>query len=344
MYTRHRPFTRLALFLSALILTACGGGGGGGGNSNINVPTGGVSITTGNAKPISAEVFYSIDTVQGATLGASMLTGVSVQNTTNEFNYPDLILQQLNNALANSTLFGSGATGVAISGTIPCTQGQVSISGDMANPNTSSLTVGDTINLSFSNCTEIGVTLNGTMAMTITNVGTGFELFQLPPYTLGIDVVVNNFSVSEGGMTVTGNGDIAMLISEGASGGSSLVLSGNSLSASSGSQGEILTNYLYDIQYTATDDFTVSLDGTIASTLINGSVSYTTITPFTGNDKLYAGYPTAGEVHVTTSIDSSQAWITALSDGSTVQIDIDTDGDSTVDDTVMTTWTELESL
>ncbi|MCU7916635.1 MAG: hypothetical protein KZQ65_12305 [Candidatus Thiodiazotropha sp. (ex Gloverina cf. vestifex)] len=49
-------------------------------------------------------------------------------------------------------------------------------------------------------------------------------------------------------------------------------------------------------------------------------------------------------MHITTSADSSQAWLTAQPDGINVQVDIDSDGDNNIDSTVMTTWAELEGL
>jgi len=119
-------------------------------------------------------------------------------------------------------------------------------------------------------------------------------------------------------------------------------LSGNSLTTSTDSEIERLTNYLYGLTYNAVSDFSISLRGTIASAKIDGIVSYTIITPSTGNDFVSLGNPTAGELHITTTADSSQAWLIAQADG--INVEIDTDGNGTVDSIVMTTWPELQAL
>ncbi|MEJ2453014.1 MAG: hypothetical protein P8103_02500 [Candidatus Thiodiazotropha sp.] len=330
----------LISLLTALVLAACGGGGGGGGVPGTNVPTAGVSITTSNAKPVSAAVLDSVDTVEGSTAGVGILTGVSVVSTTDGFNYPDFIVSQLNKLLSQDMLVGGNLSGVAISETYNCTSGTFNVTGNIADVNT--LTAGDTLTISFSNCSDSGVVINGSMSMTFTQVSAGFDGFA--PFTLGINVVMTNFSVNDSGYVISTNGDMSMLLSVDASGNESMQLSGSSLSSSAGGEAELLTNYAYDMMYSSAGAYSVTLQGTLASTKIDGSVSYTTITPFTGNDYVGSGNPTGGELHITTSADSSQAWLIAQPDGVNVQIDIDTDGDNTVDETVMTTWTELQSL
>ncbi len=337
MHITSKSTAILISLLTALVLAACGGGGG---STSIGVPTAGVSITTSNARPVSAAVLDSVDTVEGSTAGVGILTGVSAVSTANDFNYPDFVVSQLNKLLSQELLVGGGITGVAISETYSCTSGSFTVTGNIADVNT--LTAGDTLTISFSNCSDSGVVINGSMSMTFTQVSAGFDGF--PPFTLGINVVLNNFSVNDGGYVATANGDMSMLLSVDASGNESMQLSGSSLSSSAGGEAELLTNYAYEMQYSSSGAYSVSLQGTLASTKIDGSVSYTTITPFTGNDFVGSGNPTAGELHITTSADGSQAWLIAQPDGVNVQIDIDTDGDGIVDDTVMTTWTELQSL
>ncbi len=339
MNTTSKSTAILISLLTALVLAACGGGGGGG-SSSIGVPTAGVSITTSNAKPVGAAVLDSVDTVEGSTAGVGVFTGVSVVSTTDGFNYPDFVVSQLNKLLSQDMLVGGGITGVAISETYYCTSGSFTVTGNIANVNT--LTAGDTLTISFSSCSDSGVVINGSMTMTFTQVSAGFN--GSPPFTLGINVVMNNFSVNDGGYVATADGDMSMLLSVDASGNESMQLSGSTLRSSAGGEAELLTNYAYDMLYSSSGAYSVTLQGTLASTKIDGSVSYTTITPFTGNDFVGAGNPTDGELHITTSADSSQAWLIAQPDGVNVQIDIDTDGDNTVDDTMMTTWTELQSL
>jgi hypothetical protein len=106
----------------------------------------------------------------------------------------------------------------------------------------------------------------------------------------------------------------------------------------------LLARCIGNFQTTSMGDNSVMLQGTLTSTKIDGSVSYASITAFAGNDNLYSGNIAAGELHISISADISQTWLTALSDGLNIQINIDTDGNNLDDATVMTTWSELQSL
>ncbi|MCU7851053.1 MAG: hypothetical protein KZQ80_02450 [Candidatus Thiodiazotropha sp. (ex Monitilora ramsayi)] len=329
------------IVLTALVVAACGGGGGGT-SSGSTVPTAGVSITTANAKTVSAATLDSIDTVQGATSGADFLPAVSINGQPGSFNYPDFFTRQLDRFSVVESMSSGNVSGVAISGVDNCSGGgTVSVSGNIFT--TGSLTAGDTISLVFNNCIHLGDVANGSMSMTITQISPGYD--GNPPYTLGINVVLSGFSVNASGFVITSNGDLAMLTDEDLSDNINMILSGTSLTATAGGQSEMLRNYRYEIMANLIGGpFSFSLQGTFASTRINGAISYSTITPFTGNDLVGTGEATIGELHITTSADNSQAWLIAQPDGINVQIDIDLDGDNTVDNTVMTTWTELYSL
>ncbi|MEJ2593230.1 MAG: hypothetical protein P8178_17905 [Candidatus Thiodiazotropha sp.] len=340
MRTAYNKTLFLIASISTLTLSACGGGGGST-NLGINVPTTGVSLTTTNARPVGATVLGSVDTVQGASSGVSALTGVSINNQPGHFNYADFIVRELSQAVASDALPGGNATGVAVQTTLDClTSGTVSVSGDVADPNT--LTAGDSLTFSFNNCNVDGYVTNGGMDLSVSYVTPNFT--GIEPFTLDVDVVLHSLSVNDSGSSYSANGDMSLLIDVDSVGNESVRLSGSSLATTASTESTLLSNYQYDMNYATNADFSVSLQGTVASTKIDGAVSFTTLTNFTGNDNVYGGYPTAGELHITTTADSSQAWVIALSDGTNVQIDLDTNGDDTVDSTVMTTWTELESL
>ena len=61
--------------------------------------------------------------------------------------------------------------------------------------------------------------------------------------------------------------------------------------------------------------------------MLSGSVTFNTITIFTGNENIGTGEPTAGELLVINSIDNSQALLIAQNDGSGLLVVIDADGD-----------------
>lgn len=75
----------------------------------------------------------------------------------------------------------------------------------------------------------------------------------------------------------------------------------------------------------------------------NVNVTFTTITPFTGNVDVSEGNPTAWQLQLTGQ-DGTQAWVTAQPDGINVEIGLALLGGSTPDTTVMTAWSELEEI
>jgi hypothetical protein len=56
-------------------------------------------------------------------------------------------------------------------------------------------------------------------------------------------------------------------------------------------------------------------------------VTFATTTLFTGKENVAGGEPTAGELHITNSIDNSQALLIAREDGTGLEIKVDADGD-----------------
>jgi hypothetical protein len=331
-----RHLTLPALAVPALVIAACGGGGGDGGGTT----TTGVSVTDTNAKAVSAEVLESSETVQGTTAGPAILTGVSVSAPASNFNYPAFVVQQLTKVQALGGVPSTALSGVFTTRTIGCsTSGEWTISGSDPDNSGDVITVGDTINISFSNCVEDGVSVDGSISMAITQLSTGFT--GAPPYTLGVDTTLTNLSVNVGGHSATSSGDMTMLIEEDGSNNETYELSGSSLTSLVAGQTVTLTNYRYDFSLNeSTGAYSYSLLGTLAKAAIGGSVSFTTITPLTGTDP---NDPTVGELHIT-GANGSQAWVTADPDGTRVFIDVDVDGDGAAETQITTSWSELESL
>ncbi|MEN8166123.1 MAG: hypothetical protein ABFR65_01435 [Pseudomonadota bacterium] len=330
----------LSVVLTVLLFTACGGGGDD--SSVVTDTTTGVSITPTNAKAISAKAVSSVDTVEGSTTAADFVTGVSISLPDSGFTYPELVLRQLERlpTLASQSDTGS-VTGAVTSETFDCTDGgTVTLTADVVDPN--ALTVGDTITVSYNNCTESGVVLNGAMSITMTEV-TG-TLDGIPPYALGFKVIFTSLSMSDGSLVVTTDGDMSMRLSDDGTGNESLLLSGNAFTTSTADVVESMTNYRYDFEVNSISGaYSLDMQGTINSTEIGGSVSFVTLETFTGNDFGVTDNPTAG-VLLITGIDNSQARVTAQPDGTNVQIEVDADGDGMFETIIMTTWTELESL
>jgi CheY-specific phosphatase CheX len=214
--------------------------------------------------------------------------------------------------------------------------GNVATTGSINDPPT----LNDTITVTYNNCQEFGVITDGTMTMTITQVSANFD--GTPPYNLTIDIEYNDLSsedVNLGLVSIT-SGDMAISVSEDIAGKMSVMIQGNSLTQQSEDEVETLSDYLIELTYNwITGDQSLDLNGTLDSTLIGDPVSYNTTTLFTGNDSMEN--PTAGVLHVTSNIDNSQALLTALADGVSLQVEVDADGDGEYEYVDLIPWLDL---
>ncbi len=115
-------------------------------------------------------------------------------------------------------------------------------------------------------------------------------------------------------------------------------VSGDRMELSSNASSEILTGF--DSLQTLdggleTLPYTMTASGTLDSSRLAGVVTYSTPVMFEG---LGASYPHTGEFLVVSG--NSSVLMIAIDDVN-VQIDIDSNRDGTVDETIMTTWAEL---
>ena len=328
-----------ALFL----LAACGGGGGGGGSASFTLLPG-LSITQLNSPTIATEAMASADTVQGSTQGTGFITGVAVSGGSasgSNFNLQDFVLDQLASAMAVGNSQG-GIGGITVSNSVPCSNGRIDFTITIADSSGTYLTAGDRIRLNFVGCDDTGTLLNGGFTMVINNI-TPFYDPAVPPssFILDLSVVMTNFSVNDGLVDFTANGDMAMAFDVNGN-AVTLTLAGNGITVSDGINTETLAGYDYSfITDVSTGDYTVDLNGTISSALLTGSVSFQTTTAFTGNDFVAGGNPTAGSTLFTTDVDNSSAILTAQADGSTVIIDVDEDGDGIYEIQLVTDWATI---
>jgi hypothetical protein len=303
-----------------------------------------MSVTSTNVQNVTAVVIDSEFVAEGSAGGASFLTGVTGGAGKTQFNFAEFALQQLERVAAQATPSGNLA-GVTGSGGDNCSGGGVySFVATIADPNY--LTAGDSFNVQFTNCQESGSLLNGVFAFTVASVSANFDpITPVAPYDLTLDTTMGNFSANDGIVNVLVNGDMSIAINDDSTGSGrvDLELSGTALGGMDGADTVVLTNYDYQLSSNSINgDFTYDAMATVGSSKLGGSVSFLTTTTFTGNDGLYNGNPTDGVLLITTSKDSSNATVTALSDGDTVQIDlVDAAGNSS---TSMTTWDDLAAL
>jgi hypothetical protein len=333
--------TIVSILMSGLLSACGGGGGGGGGDDAAPPPASGVSITTANAEAVSIEVINTVDLLEGASSGSTLITGVSITANSDGFSYRDFVLTQLDKfTVVKQQQLSSGVVGVVIPAiTEPCSGGgTVTISGDVADPTLDTFTAGDTLSAAFDNCSEAGILASGSLDLIINTISVTFD-------DIDISVIMTGFSVTDAGITFSSDGDMRLALTEDTSGNFGATFSGNSLTVSEGGQTDTLSSYNYVL--TGNDlsgDYSIDISGTINSTILGGSVTFVTVQPFAGNDFIGTGDPTEGVLLMTSDFDGSQARLTAQPDGINVMIEVDADGDGVYEGTVMTTWATLDSL
>jgi hypothetical protein len=332
----------LVLFLAVQVITGCNDES----SSDSSTPDGSTSsskITSSNAKSIAAAAFASADSAKGLPVRSGTVSRSDGADS-DGFNYSEFVINQLAIIQNQSQLMGRSASGVETVTAAKALDCQLHITGDIAQG--TSLSAGDNFSFAFDNCTYgADLIVNGPLGVTLTKISEDFN--GSSPYELGIDVVLTDFEVTREDSRYASSGDISMIIKATEAGDTTTNMNGASLNVLLGASGMssfVLTDYVINLKESKTGDYTVSQKGTLNLSIpfIRVSASFTTITPFSGNN-IVAGNPTAGKLHLTGAA-STQAWVIAQSDGVNVQIDIDVNGDEVVDETVMTTWSELQNF
>ena len=317
------------LLTCSLVLAACGGGSGG------ITPTGndpgsgssGLTITAGNGAKATNAAWQSAN--QSAGMIGLVGAGGTVNNPGN--------LNKVHGAVSSKTVLGALNSVPFGPITEPClVSGTVTISGDLADPITGTLTAGDIINVSADMCDDgAGEILNGDMSMVVDDISGDF-LGGL--YNLTMSMTLTDLSATSASDTITSNGDVTVTLDTTQSPFVLAAVTGTSLTTDTNTSTETLSNF----QTTQTVDgtvqnnpFTLSSAGSLDTTELAGTVEYSTPVTFMGDN---FGYPHTGELLVTGA--GSSALLIAV-DASNVRIEIDSDGDSTIDETLTMTWDEL---
>jgi hypothetical protein len=309
---------------TALLLASCGGGGDLFGDGSTGS---GTSITSANAVAV-AKVAY------GSALNSADLAGVGgsvgITATTPGSMAKPSPQQQISGFLVDvlqKIPFGPDVFPCAVSGSL-------TMSGDIADPLT--LTLGDTFTVDADACNDgFGETLDGLMTMTVSEF-TGDLL--LGTYLLGMNATLDALQVTTANDVVSSTGDTSIALDTTNTPSVSASVSGNSMVTSSNASTETLSNYSTAQTVDAgqaQSPFTLISSGSVDSSLLNGTVTYSTSVQFQGFD---IDYPHTGELLVTGT--NSSARLVAI-DNVDVRIDLDNDGNGSVDEMINTTWAAL---
>ena len=215
-------------------------------------------------------------------------------------------------------------------------RGTVTISGDIADPLT--LTTGDTFTVDSDMCDDgAGEVVDGLIEFTVGDFSG--DIF-LGTYLLAMDAVVTDLQIATASDTTMSNGDASVTLDTTQAPFIDAGTSGTSMTTDSNASSETITNFQSNQTVDGNQEnlpFTMSASGTLDSTQLDGIVSYSTPTEFSGEG---FSFPAAGELLVEGT--NSSARLIAVDDVN-VRIEIDINGDGVTDETIETTWVELTS-
>jgi hypothetical protein len=316
-----------ATLSAALLIAACGGGSSG---LDTTQTASDVLVISGNNAETAARASYD------AALGSADLTdlGDGIGLSAGAFGS-----------------FSKASPGVQVSGFLagvmqtipfgpdvfPCTvSGTITISGNIENPWT--LTAGDDFLVESTACDDgLGEVVDGSLSFMVTEFS-GDVLSGL--YSVSMDTVVDSLQVATADDTISNRGDALITLDTTAAPFVSASVSGNAMTTDSNANTETLSNYSSTQTLDAGANqplYTMIASGTLQTTQLSGSVSYTTPLMFEGFGQ---DYPHTGELLI--SGDNSSARLIAV-DNVNVRIEVDSDNDGTVDETINTTWADLST-
>lgn len=316
-----------------LLLGACGGGGSGGGGGGAGPTTPTTILTSSNAAQAASDAYGAMDTAgQGGGQGFQFFS--TTGTSTGQFDiahFSKKYLQYLSTRQQGPALVSPMTV---YANPIFCSSGQGSVSWDDADENGVDSS-GDTYVLSFTNCVDLGETLNG--QVTIGN----FQVTGDPTstnFSLSATISINLTIVdSLGTMSLNGAFTVTM-----AQSGNALTMSISSSSLTMTDNGETLTIGNFTVTFTedlGTGAYTIAFDGPVTSTDLGGTVVVDTTLPFAGGG---SAYPTSGSMTIS-GANNTRVVVTVVGVNS-VQLQIDADGNGTLETTQMTTWSALSLM
>ena len=220
---------------------------------------------------------------------------------------------------------------------IACDTGEATVTWNDMDDNLMTST-GDTFDVMFAMCffADSGTTLDG--AMSLTNlVVTGDPFNEIAPWRLVTTLRFDNLSGMDSLGTVILNGGLNIDLSSDDNIAVDLSMTTDSLSAQQSGITETLTAYVLaeTIDLNAMSQI-VSANGTLTSTILEGSVTFETLQDFvvTADNN-----PSAGQLLIS---DSSSSVLVTVLDNFSVELAVDLDLDGTTDQRIVVTWTELD--
>jgi len=320
----------ISIVSACLLISACGGGGGA---SSSNPPSAMLKVTAANALEVTQTSYAAA--LASASLGdLSGETGLIAGG-------PDQV-SKLDGSFGTASKINGGGSSNQVPlppQTEMCAiSGSVTISGDIADPDSPTLTPNDFFEIAFDQCVDDpGESTHGVLRFDVDDFAGDFLAGF---YDLTMTLTLDNFQVTTAEDALTSNGSATVGINTMNTPSVSASISGSSMTVDSNAGSKSLRNFISAQTLNAgifPSPYTMTASGTLNTTQLDGTVRYSTPVMFEGFDN---DYPGVGEFLVTG--DDSSARLVAESNVN-VRIEIDIDGDTVVDETINTTWAELDS-
>lgn len=320
------------------LISACSSGGGG--SAPVISPDPTLDITSNNAMEVGKIAYAAaLENQQIIDAGGGLFIG-SAQGVVAKIDTSLATFAKTSNA-------GSNVSSIPIPAeTVNCgVSGTQTLSGAIADPVTPTLTPGDFFQFDFAACNDgLGEIKNGSLRMDI-DAFSGDFLSEL--FSMTVTMTFTNFQVSifENQSTtptdvLTTAGAVTMALNGLSMPYVSTSISGNSLVVDTNTSSESLTNFASAHTVDGNiipSPFTATASGTLDSTAVAGIIRYSNTLMFEG---LGSEYPSTGEFLVE-GLASSMLLI--ADNNVDVRIEIDLGADGTVDETIVTTWAELNA-
>jgi hypothetical protein len=218
--------------------------------------------------------------------------------------------------------------------TSPCSVGgSVTLSGDISS--TQTLTAGDVIAFEFADCDDGIIVISGLFELTIVSFAGDFVSGLV---SFEVDAALGDFHVTENGVTspsVDGNVTLGLDLTV----SSSIGLSASSSGLDVDDGGSVLTLEQYVLSETrdaVTGAYTRIVSGRVTSSAFFGAVDFETSAALESVDD---GHAYTGRIEIS-GAGGAMIEIIVL-DSTAVRIEVDENGDGTIDRSIDTTWDEL---
>ena len=328
-------FTYLVPIAASLLISACGGGGG---SAPIVSPDPSLQITSANAQQV-AKIAYeaALQNQQLGNTGGGFFIGS-----------PQGGITKVDSDFAASFKAHNGGSQVPIPAeTISCAvSGSTTVSGDIADPITPTLTANDFFQFVFNACDDgFDEVTNGTLRADIDEFS-GDLLSGLFSLTMTLTLTDFQVSIFENQSTtptdvLTSRGGAMSTLDTMSFPFVSTSTTGNLMVVDTNASSESLSNF--SSLFTVDGNFvpapyTTSSSGTLDSSRLAGVIRYS-------NDEMFQGlgidYPSSGRFLV----EGQDSSLLLIADSNVdVRILIDLGADGTIDETMVTTWAELDAL